>query len=142
MTRSESASKMVDLSFHRGRIGARLLCGNNGRLFGLLHDPLVDLLGAFLAKERKSPTQMAEIWNRVLVKRVKRRYRRLARSSRSSWRYDQPLMCLSTTQRSGRSGAMPSRPLLFEPGERPAKIRVLKANNSGSSSSFNRISHK
>jgi MbtH protein len=32
------------LSFHRGRIGAQLLSGNNGCLFGLLHDPLMDLL--------------------------------------------------------------------------------------------------
>src|SRR6516162_8178339 len=73
MTRSESASKelsgwMVDVRFHRCRIGAELLCGNNGRLFGLLHDPLVDLLGAFLAKERKSPTQIAKIWNGIFIK--------------------------------------------------------------------------
>src|SRR5215472_5491609 len=45
---------MVDVSFHRSGIGAELLAGHKGRLFGLLHDPLVDLLGAFLAKERKS----------------------------------------------------------------------------------------
>src|SRR6516162_9727642 len=59
---------MVDVSFARSRIGAELLCGNKGCLFGLLHDPLVDLLGAFLAKERKSPTQIAKIWNRVFIK--------------------------------------------------------------------------
>jgi len=45
-----------DVSFHRGRIGAQLLSGDNGRLVGLLHDPLVDLLSALLAKERESST--------------------------------------------------------------------------------------
>jgi hypothetical protein len=36
--------------------------------FGLLYDLLVNLLSAFLAKERKSPTQIAKIWNRILIK--------------------------------------------------------------------------
>ncbi len=44
-------------------------------------------------------------------------------------------MCLSTAQRSSRSGAIPSRPTLPEPGERLVKARVLKANKPGSSSS-------
>src|SRR5262249_26980478 len=59
---------MVNVSFYGSGIGAQLLSGNDSRLDGLLHDPLVDLLSAFLAKERKSPTQIAKIWNRVLVK--------------------------------------------------------------------------
>jgi hypothetical protein len=62
----------VDVSFRRGRIGAQLLSGENGRLFGQRHNPLVDLLER-LAKERESSTQIAVIWNRVLIKRVKRR---------------------------------------------------------------------
>jgi hypothetical protein len=59
---------MVNVSFYGGGIGAQLLSGNDARLDGLLHDPLVDLLSAFLAKERKSPTEIAKIWNRVLIK--------------------------------------------------------------------------
>ena len=59
---------MVNVGFYRGSIGAQLLSGNDSRLLGLLRDPLVDLLGAILAKERKSPTQIAKIWNRVLIK--------------------------------------------------------------------------
>ena len=59
---------MVNVSFHGGGIGAQLFSGNDGRLLGLLHDPLVDLLSSFLTKERKSPTQIAKIWNRVLIK--------------------------------------------------------------------------
>jgi hypothetical protein len=59
---------VVNVGFYCGGIGAQLLSGNDGRLFGLLHDPLVDLLGAFLAKERKTATQIAKIWNRILIK--------------------------------------------------------------------------
>src|SRR6516162_8822624 len=57
---------MVNVGFYGGGVGAQLLSGNDARLFSLLHDPLVDLLSSFLAKERKSPTEIAEIWNRVL----------------------------------------------------------------------------
>ncbi len=59
---------MVNIRFDRGGIGAQLLSGNDGRRFGLLCDLLVNLLSAFLAKERKSPTQIAKIWNRILIK--------------------------------------------------------------------------
>jgi len=59
---------MVNVGFYGGCIGAQFVSGNDGRLFGPLHDPPVDLLGAFLAKEGKSPTQIAKIWNRVLIK--------------------------------------------------------------------------
>ena len=59
---------MVNIGFHCGGIGAQLLSGDDGRLFGLLHDPLMDLLSAFLAKERKAPTQIAKIGNRILIK--------------------------------------------------------------------------
>jgi len=33
---------MVDVSFYCRGIGAQLLSGNNGRLFGPLHNPLMD----------------------------------------------------------------------------------------------------
>src|SRR5215475_12675351 len=59
---------MVDVSFHCGRIGAQLLCADKIGLFCLLDDPLMDLLGALLAKERKRPTQITKIWNGVLIK--------------------------------------------------------------------------
>jgi hypothetical protein len=59
---------MVNVSFYGGGIGAQLLSGNDGGLSGLLDDALVDLLGAFLAKGAKSPTQIAEIRNRALIK--------------------------------------------------------------------------
>jgi hypothetical protein len=68
ISKQRAVGRMVNVSFYGGGIGAQLLSGNNGRLFGLLHDPLVDLLSAFLAKERKSPTQIAKIWNWVLIK--------------------------------------------------------------------------
>jgi hypothetical protein len=47
---------MVDIGFYGGGIGAQLLSGNDGRLLGLQHDPAVNLLSAFLAKEGESPT--------------------------------------------------------------------------------------
>jgi len=59
---------MVNIGFYGSGIGTQLFSGNDGRLFGLLHDLLVDPLGAFLAKERERPTQIAKIWNRVLIK--------------------------------------------------------------------------
>ncbi len=59
---------MMDVSFYGAGIGAQFLSGNDSRLFGLLHDPPMDLLGAFLPKERKRPTQIAVIWYRVLIK--------------------------------------------------------------------------
>jgi hypothetical protein len=59
---------MVNVGFYGGGVGAQLVSGNDGRLFGLLHDTLVDLLSAFLAKQSKGPTQIAKIWNRVFIK--------------------------------------------------------------------------
>src|SRR3984957_16724790 len=59
---------MVNVGFHGGGIGADLVSGNEGRLLGLLHDPLVNLLSALLAKQSKGPTQIAKIWNRVFIK--------------------------------------------------------------------------
>src|SRR5260370_2548399 len=59
---------MVNVRFYCSGIGAYLLARNDGRLCGLLDDALVDLLGALLAKEGKSPTQIAKIWNWVLIK--------------------------------------------------------------------------
>src|ERR1700692_1547026 len=59
---------MVKFGFHGGGIGAKLVAGNEGRLLGLLHDPLVDQLSALLAKQSKGPTQIAKIWNRVFIK--------------------------------------------------------------------------
>jgi len=56
------------LVFYGGGIGAELVSGNEGRLLGLLHDPLVNLLSALLAKQSKGPTQIAKIWNRVFIK--------------------------------------------------------------------------
>ena len=58
----------MDVSFYGAGIDVQFLSSNNSCLFGLLHDPPMDLLGAFLAKERKSPTQIAIIWYRVLIK--------------------------------------------------------------------------
>lgn len=58
---------MVNIGFHRGGVGAQLIAGNDARLDGLLHDPLMDLLGTFLAKERKSSTEIGEIGNRVFI---------------------------------------------------------------------------
>src|SRR5271166_2783946 len=59
---------MVNVGFYGGGIRAELVSGNDGRLLGLLHDPLMDLLSTLLAKERKSPTPIAKIWNRILIK--------------------------------------------------------------------------
>ena len=59
---------MVNVRFDGRGIGAQLLSGHHGRLFGLLDNPLMDLLSALLAKERKRPTQITEIGNRVLIK--------------------------------------------------------------------------
>ena len=59
---------MVNVGFYGGGIRAELVSGNDGRLLGLLHDPLVDLLSALLAKQSKGPTQIAKIWNRVFIK--------------------------------------------------------------------------
>jgi hypothetical protein len=56
---------MVNVSFYGGSVGAQFLSGNDGCLFSLLHDALMDLLGAFLAKQCKGPTQIAKIWDRV-----------------------------------------------------------------------------
>ena len=58
----------MNISFYCRGIGAQLPASNDGRLFGLPHEPLVDLLGAMLAKERKRPAQITKIWNRVLIK--------------------------------------------------------------------------
>ena len=59
---------MVNVSFYRGSVGAQFASGNDGPHFSLLHDALMDLLGAFLAKESKGPTQIAKIWDRVFIK--------------------------------------------------------------------------
>jgi Tn3 transposase DDE domain len=58
---------MVNIGFHRGGVGAQLISGNDARLDGLLHDPLMDLLGTFLAKERKTPTEITKIGNRIFI---------------------------------------------------------------------------
>ena len=59
---------MVNVSFYGGSVGAQFVSGNDGPLFSLLHDALMDLLSAFLAKESKGPTQIAKIWDRVFIK--------------------------------------------------------------------------
>jgi hypothetical protein len=58
---------VVNIGFHRGGVGAQLASGNDAGLDGLLHDPLMNLLSTFLAKERKSPTEITEIRNRVFI---------------------------------------------------------------------------
>jgi hypothetical protein len=58
---------MVNIGFYCGGVGAQLVSGNDARLKGLLHDPLMDLLSTFLAKERKGPTEISKIWNRVFI---------------------------------------------------------------------------
>src|ERR1700756_1845096 len=68
ISQQRTISWMVNVGFDGGGVGAQLLSGNDGRLFSLLHDALMDLLSAFLAKERKGPTQIAKIWNRVFIK--------------------------------------------------------------------------
>src|SRR6266478_7625509 len=68
ISKQRAVGWMLNVSFHGGGIGAQLFSGHDGRLLALLHDPLVDLLSSFLTKERKSPTQIAKIWNRVLIK--------------------------------------------------------------------------
>jgi len=70
MIRSESASNALSVGWwilvSTAVVSVRsFLSGDDGRRFGLLHDPLVDLLSAFLAKERKAPTQIAKIGNRI-----------------------------------------------------------------------------
>src|SRR5689334_14898876 len=58
----------MDIGFYCRGISAQLLAANHGRLCGLLHDALMNLLGALFAKERESPTQITKIGNRVLIK--------------------------------------------------------------------------
>jgi len=58
---------MVNIGFYCGGVGAQLVSGNDARLKGLLHDPLMDLLSTFLAKERKGPTEISKIRNRVFI---------------------------------------------------------------------------
>src|ERR1700756_3942027 len=56
ISQQRTISWMVNVSFYGACDGAQLLSVNEGRLFGLLHDTLVDLLSAFLAKQSKGPT--------------------------------------------------------------------------------------
>ena len=125
---------MVNVIFYGGGIGAELVSGNDRRLLGLLHDALVDLLSALLAKQSKGPTQIAKIWNRIFIKSGEASVEQTGSQFAVKLAIRPTFMCLSTTQRSNRSGAIPSRPALLEPGERLAKASELKATNIGSSS--------
>ena len=57
---------MVNIGFHCGGIGAQLLSSDDGRLFGLLHDPLMYLLSAFLAKEIPKTRKVRQDFERHL----------------------------------------------------------------------------
>src|SRR5271165_3298911 len=51
---------MVNIGFYCGGVGAQLVSGNDARLKGLLHDPLMDLLSTFLAKSAKARQRLVK----------------------------------------------------------------------------------
>src|SRR5260370_32501194 len=68
ISKQRAVGWMVNVSFYGGGIGAQLFFGKDGPPFGLLHDPLLDMLSGFLTKKRKTPTQISKILKRVPIK--------------------------------------------------------------------------